>query len=278
MASADATSPPAMSSRPASSSSSDDSSSESPSAPTVLLADLAPAGKISLTAISLESYILGALLGAGASWTLYFALPLGPGDAARYWRAPAFAALLAVFHFVEFYAYARWNLPHARRDSFLTRSNGGAYWAAMALGLVEAVVSARLFPRWQAAWSPLWLRAVGALLVVGGQALRHGAIAEAGTSFHHLLQRDRRPGHVLVTTGPYRLLRHPSYFGFYWWAVGTQVLLGNPLSTVMFSVVLWHFFYRRTVGECPFLGLFASCCKKEPVRGRKTTREMMWAR
>jgi protein-S-isoprenylcysteine O-methyltransferase len=278
--------PPAPSSRPTSSASGSSASSASSaaaeaerSAPTVLLADLAPAGKISLTAISLESYVLGALLGAGASWTIYFAFLAASEPLTRFWRPPLFAALLALFHFAEFYVYARWNLPHARRDSFLTRSNGGHYGYAMALAMLETIVAGRFFPRWQDFWSPPWLRLAGALLVAGGQALRHGAIATAGTSFHHLLQRDLRPGHVLVTTGPYAVLRHPSYFGFYWWAVGTQVLLGNPLSAAMFAGVLWHFFYRRTVGECAFLG-FASafCFGSRPVRKPRATREIMWAR
>jgi Isoprenylcysteine carboxyl methyltransferase (ICMT) family len=75
------------------------------------------------------------------------------------------------------------------------------------------------------------------------------------------------------------VLRHPSYFGFYWWAVGTQVLLGNPFSTVMFAGVLWHFFYRRTSGECPFRCVVSALCPRErPVGRAKSSREMMWAR
>jgi protein-S-isoprenylcysteine O-methyltransferase len=253
-----------------SASSSPASSPEHRAGPTIHLADLAPDGKISLTGISLESCVLGALLGAGASWTAYF-LVLAPS---RLWRAPAFGALLAAFHFCEFYVYARWNLLHARRDSFLTRSNGVHYQYAMAVALLETLVASAAFPGWQAMWSARWVQLVGALLVVGGQGLRHAAIATAGTNFHHLLQRDRRPGHELVTTGPYAVLRHPSYFGFYWWAVGTQVLLGNPFSAAMFAGVLWHFFYRRTSGEC----LFRFCPCERPVPKAKSSREMMWAR
>ena len=29
--------------------------------------------------------------------------------------------------------------------------------------------------------------------------------------------------HVLVTNGIYKIFRHPGYFGFYLWALGTQV-------------------------------------------------------
>lgn len=43
--------------------------------------------------------------------------------------------------------------------------------------------------------------------------------------------------------------RHPSYAGFFYWALGTQLLLGNPLSALVFAVVLWRFFSRRIRGK-----------------------------
>lgn len=35
--------------------------------------------------------------------------------------------------------------------------------------------------------------------------------------------RQREDSHQLVTRGVYRFLRHPSYFGWFWWSLGTQV-------------------------------------------------------
>jgi protein-S-isoprenylcysteine O-methyltransferase len=43
--------------------------------------------------------------------------------------------------------------------------------------------------------------------------------------------------------------RHPSYAGFYYWALGTQFVLQNVVTTVLFSYLLWRFFYNRTRGE-----------------------------
>lgn len=40
-------------------------------------------------------------------------------------------------------------------------------------------------------------------------------------------------------------LRHPSYFGWFWWVVGTQVLLWNPLCLVGYAYVSWKFFDQR---------------------------------
>ncbi|CAN0453530.1 unnamed protein product, partial [Hapterophycus canaliculatus] len=36
-------------------------------------------------------------------------------------------------------------------------------------------------------------------------------------------ERQREESHQLVTSGVYRFLRHPSYFGWFWWSLGTQV-------------------------------------------------------
>lgn len=43
--------------------------------------------------------------------------------------------------------------------------------------------------------------------------------------------------------------RHPSYAGFFYWAIATQLLLGNYIATIGFAVVLYRFFSSRIVGE-----------------------------
>lgn len=70
-------------------------------------------------------------------------------------------------------------------------------------------------------------------------------MAIAGTNFNHTVQTKRNEGHTLVTSGIYGWLRHPSYFGFFWWGVGTQVVLGNVLCGMAYTVILWSFFRSR---------------------------------
>jgi protein-S-isoprenylcysteine O-methyltransferase len=50
---------------------------------------------------------------------------------------------------------------------------------------------------------------------------------------------------VLVTSGFYAYVRHPSYFGWFWWSIGLQVLLGNPLCVMAYSYASWKFFAER---------------------------------
>lgn len=51
-----------------------------------------------------------------------------------------------------------------------------------------------------------------------------------------------------LAKGSYRWSRHPSYAGFFYWAVATQLLLGNIVSTLGFVIVLNKFFSARIVG------------------------------
>lgn len=83
-----------------------------------------------------------------------------------------------------------------------------------------------------------------------GQVVRSLAMAQAGSNFNHTVQVERREGHMLVTHGVYAVLRHPSYFGFFWWGIGTQLMLGNVASLLGYAVVLWKFFSHRIDREC----------------------------
>jgi protein-S-isoprenylcysteine O-methyltransferase len=104
-------------------------------------------------------------------------------------------------------------------------------------------------------------------MVLVGQALRSTAMIHASTNFSHSVALHKRDAHRLVTDGVYRSVfsfyrtrihflqltfrwfRHPSYAGFYYWALGTQLVLQNPLTFVLFTILLWRFFYYRTRGQ-----------------------------
>jgi hypothetical protein len=62
------------------------------------------------------------------------------------------------------------------------------------------------------------------------------------------VQSKHQAGHVLVKSGLYGYLRHPSYFGFFWWGLGTQLVLGNAVCFVGYALVLWRFFSSRIRG------------------------------
>lgn len=133
----------------------------------------------------------------------------------------------------------------------------------MACAVAEYLLESALVSRWQSHHhrqiSPLseeflpLLRnattAAGCLLVAAGEALRKAAMLTAAGSFTHDLALRREATHRLVTWGPYALLRHPGYAGFAAWAVGTQLVLRNPLCAVAFAVAVSRFLTARVEAE-----------------------------
>ncbi|ODQ66440.1 ICMT-domain-containing protein [Nadsonia fulvescens var. elongata DSM 6958] len=102
---------------------------------------------------------------------------------------------------------------------------------------------------------PIWriVSLVGLITTLLGQTARSMAMIHASDNFSHVVQTHRSKSHRLVTEGIYYFLRHPSYFGFYYWALGTQILLCNPISGLVFSGLLWKFFNERIEYEEEYL-------------------------
>ncbi|KAI5779724.1 Isoprenylcysteine carboxyl methyltransferase family-domain-containing protein [Geopyxis carbonaria] len=203
---------------------------------------LTPHGSYSLAAISLRAFVLGTVLSAALAAT--YALR------ASYPQLPLFVAALAAFHFLEFWITAARNPARAKVDAFILTNNGAAYQVAHTAALVEGALEWWLAPGMKA---PGWGAAVGVAMVLAGQAVRTAAMAGAGQSFSHYVAYKREPGHVLVTDGVYRYIRHPSYFGYYVWALGTQLMLGNPVCGLAFAGFLWYFFKHRIDDEEAYL-------------------------
>ncbi|OBT93833.1 hypothetical protein VE01_08484 [Pseudogymnoascus verrucosus] len=226
-----------------------------------------PSQPISLSGIASRAFLLGALLSFSAALSAVLALQGSP-----FWRPPFFAATLAVFHFLEFWTTARYNTKAAQVSSFLLNQNGSAYTIAHAAAMAESTISCLLItfppstflPDFITAWAlpalPEWVGtftlAAGLILVPVGQLVRSLAMVQAGGNFNHIVQARKASSHQLVTSGIYSVSRHPSYFGFFWWGLGTQLVLGNVVCFVGYAVVLWVFFKRRIAGEEEYLVRF----------------------
>jgi hypothetical protein len=50
---------------------------------------------------------------------------------------------------------------------------------------------------------------------------------------------------ILWNDENFSCLRHPSYFGWFWWAISIPILLANPLSFVAYCYAAWSFFADR---------------------------------
>ncbi|KAF8424536.1 S-isoprenylcysteine O-methyltransferase [Tirmania nivea] len=194
-----------------------------------------PGGSHSLSGIAARAACLG--FAAGVSLFLTFAV--------GYFQLPFFLFLLSLFHLLEFWTTARYNTPNAKTSSaFLLSTNGSAYNIAHSAAILEAVIELYFFPSFKQRIS-FFPTILGLALIAIGQSVRTLAMVHAGTNFNHVVQRQRRPGHTLVKHGVYSWLRHPSYYGFFWWGLGTQLMLANPVCFLGYAVVLWKFFHDR---------------------------------
>ncbi|KAJ8769866.1 hypothetical protein K2173_008948 [Erythroxylum novogranatense] len=125
-----------------------------------------------------------------------------------------------------------------------------SYLLAMIFSLLEYVVEIVLFPGLKEHW---WISNTGLAMVLIGEIIRKMAIITAGRAFTYLIKIKREEHHKLITHGVYQFVRHPGYCGFLIWSVGTQIMLCNPISTVAFAIVVWHFFAERILYEDYFL-------------------------
>eukprot|EP00055_Hartaetosiga_balthica_P000400 m.136464 g.136464 ORF g.136464 m.136464 type:complete len:267 (+) comp10682_c0_seq1:66-866(+) len=161
----------------------------------------------------------------------------------------AFLASLSIFHFSEYLVTALYNSSTLNFDSFLL-NHSYAYGIAMTAALVEYGVRARFFPQYLTFDAPF---IVGLVLVITGDLFRKIAMITAANNFKHLVQTKKRDDHALVTHGIYSVVRHPAYAGWFWWSVGSQILLGNVFCTIGFAAASFVFFKDRLDEEEYFL-------------------------
>lgn len=98
-------------------------------------------------------------------------------------------------------------------------------------------------------WSPvsIWLQVVGAAILLCSFFLFFLTFRENSyLSTVVRIQEDR--GHIVVSTGPYRYVRHPMYTGFLLYMVGTPLFLGS-LYGVLLGLVFMLTLARRAILE-----------------------------
>jgi protein-S-isoprenylcysteine O-methyltransferase Ste14 len=144
----------------------------------------------------------------------------------------AFGVALAAWAVFEFVMTVRqtWRLGRrpARDPSgwVLGACIGGSIVAALRLGGTDPLP-------WPG--GRLWPVIVGLTLVVAGIGARAWSIATLGRFFQYRI--EVQADHQLITAGPYRYVRHPSYTGLALVLVGMALATGDVLSLVATAVL-----------------------------------------
>ena len=160
---------------------------------------------------------------------------------------------LTVYHSSEHMCTAYFHADKVTWHSFLLDQS---WHYAFAMGVSFLELGVRLYFGLYSLWLWSWLFPVGTVCVAVGQLTRIGAEVNAGRNFTHLISYDKQPAHTLVTSGLYRVCRHPGYFGWFLWSVGTQVMLCSPVSLGLFFYASRRFFTERIEEEDYTLRLF----------------------
>lgn len=144
------------------------------------------------------------------------------------------------------------NTSEVDDDSFIL--NDADLYYVYAAAIAEAAFKTT---GWKYAGSFMSLPMVlGLLTILSCQFCRSLAMHTAGVSFHHYVQREPSQKRRLVTWGIYSVMRHPSYFGYFWWFVGGQILLQNPIVGCVGAFKLLQFFKGRIEYEEEYLVAF----------------------
>jgi len=115
-------------------------------------------------------------------------------------------------------------------DRIADRATRVSVWAdvTMVVSMVGAVAAAITVPSAALPADPWLTVTLGSTLVLAGVALRQWAARTLGRYFtRSVLIRE---GHRVITSGPYRFVRHPGYAGVLVAQVGLALTLGSWLS------------------------------------------------
>ena len=205
--------------------------------------------KVDLVKVVFKSVLLGSILLINL---IMIAMNFGGIiDIPRWIPLNFYFIFLAFYHLMEFLSTALFNNRAVDDDSFILE-DWDMHWVTVA-SVVEYVIRTQWL-----GWNVIhWICTVGVLVAVVGQFVRTLAMYTARESFNHYIQRHHEAEkHRLVTHGIYGILRHPSYFGFWWWYVGLQLYLNNAILGAVGGYILCRFFRKRVEFEEELLVTF----------------------
>ncbi|VDD74735.1 unnamed protein product [Mesocestoides corti] len=162
------------------------------------------------------------------------------------WPFGVYLAFLTFFHWSEFFITALTSPLRADIDSYML-VHSPEYLAAVALSFAEYWLGMWLWPT--KATNYLWINLAGLLICIAGESLRKVAMWTAADNFSHFVEHTLRREHQLVRSGVYAWCRHPAYVGWFFWSLGTQLLLANPLCSIVYPLAAYAFFRDRVYSE-----------------------------
>jgi protein-S-isoprenylcysteine O-methyltransferase Ste14 len=135
----------------------------------------------------------------------------------------------------------------SRKNSGSKRKDRGSYWVVI-IGLFVSIAVAFSLRSLKLGFFINYIQYIGVLLMIFGIFVREWAIFTLGKGFTvrvHVQEKGK-----LITHGPYRHIRNPSYTGSFLTFIGLPLAMGSWLGLIIILVInLITFSYRINVEE-----------------------------
>jgi protein-S-isoprenylcysteine O-methyltransferase Ste14 len=187
---------------------------------------------------------------------------LGSGGFALFFSHPALVALAVVLFVMSAVAlFSEGNLSPGEREDRANR------WVIVAFGLIG--VLAAYLPAYtdrKGFWTldGETIRWIGVVLFAAGGVLRLWPVFVLGRRFSGLVAIQ--PGHELVTSGVYRVIRHPSYLGLLvnslGWALAFRSGVGVVLTALLIPPLLARIHAEERLLRTQFGGEYDAYCNR----------------
>ena len=166
-----------------------------------------------------------------------------------YYQFFCYLITLCIYHYTEFFSELLFHFQDLQKDAFLIYQNKN--WViSTSASFIETLLGTYFFHKYK---NIKILFILGLLMTIVGQYFRIAALFTGKSNFTHKIQIKKRKNHVLVKYGIYKICRHPSYFGFFIWSVGIEIMCVNPICTIAFTYILFLFFKNRIEFEEEYL-------------------------
>ena len=185
------------------------------------------------------------LIGLSLSIIFSFSFSMIFFTGSKYYPLYIYFITLCIYHYSEYFSVLIYHFDKISCEFFLIDHSIG-WGAATLLSFAEMIIGTYYFDKYK---KIKFFFVIGLVMLIVGQYFRIAALYTGKSNFTHKIRYNKVENHELITHGIYSLSRHPSYFGFFLWSVGIEVMCCNPICTIGFTFVLFNFFKRRILIE-----------------------------
>ena len=152
---------------------------------------------------------------------------------------------LCIYHYTEFFSVLLYHFEKLSCEYFLI-DQSLSWIIATIISFIETILETYYFNKYK---KIKIFFIIGLIMTIIGQIFRIGGIYTGKKNFTHKISYEKKKEHKLVKNGVFALTRHPSYFGFYLWSIGIEIMCCNPICFIGFTFILFYFFKNRILLE-----------------------------